>query len=80
MPRGFLPKIDEKEESKSRQMVTTKLDIEVIEKTIGGKRKEILKLPSIEKVLEKLEEQRGYKRVSGFLNWLFWSKPNHTPV
>lgn len=61
MPRGFLPKIDEKEEIDTRQRKTNRLDIEVVEKTIDGKRREILKLPSIEKVVEKIEEQRGYK-------------------
>ena len=55
---GFLPKIDEVDEHKRRQQ--TQVDIEVVETVQKGKRKERLKLPPIDKIVEMIEAQAGF--------------------
>jgi hypothetical protein len=59
MQTGFLPKIEEADERKNKQKKSTEIDISVVEKNVKGKKMERLKLPSIEKIVELVEEQRG---------------------
>jgi|JYMV01.1.fsa_nt_gi hypothetical protein len=63
MQTGFLPKIEEADERKNKQKKSTEIDISVVEKNVKGKKMERLKLPSIEKIVELVEEQRGFLSV-----------------
>jgi hypothetical protein len=63
MQTGFLPKIEEADEWKNKQKKCTEIDISVVEKNVKGKKMERLKLPSIEKIVELVEEQRGFLSV-----------------
>ena len=63
MQTGFLPKIEEADERKNKQKKSAEIDISVVEKNVKGKKTERLKLPSIEKIVELVEEQKGFLSV-----------------
>lgn len=66
MPTGFLPKIEEAEEQKYVHRKNSEFDIGVVEYTVKGRKKDRLKLPPIEKIVDLVKEQRGF--LSGLIN------------